>query len=67
MRAREDFLPGAKLSPPQLERLKAALVINDAPSIRQHLQHMVLGYCPRGEVVDWVHLEQRAALAVAAL
>jgi FlaA1/EpsC-like NDP-sugar epimerase len=66
LKARDDFLPWGELSP-QLERLKAALEINDAPSIRQQLQHMVLGYRPRGEVVDWVHLEQRAELAVAAV
>ena len=66
LKARDDFLPWGELSP-QLERLKAALEINDAPSIRQQLQQMVLGYRPRGEVVDWVHLEQRAELAVAAL
>ncbi|VTU38633.1 UDP-N-acetyl-alpha-D-glucosamine C6 dehydratase [Variovorax sp. PBL-H6] len=66
LKARDDFLPWGQLSP-QLERLKAALEINDAPSIRQQLQQMVLGYRPRGEVVDWVHLEQRAELAVAGL
>jgi len=66
LKARDDFLPWGQLSP-QLERLKAALEINDAPSIRQQLQQMVLGYRPRGEVVDWVHLEQRADLAVACL
>ena len=66
LKARDDFLPWGELSP-QLERLKAALEINDAPSIGQHLQHRVLGYRPRGEVVDWVHLEQRAELAVAGL
>ncbi|VTU37473.1 polysaccharide biosynthesis protein [Variovorax sp. RA8] len=66
LKARDDFLSWGALSP-QLERLKAALEINDAPSIRQQLQQMVLGYRPRGEVVDWVHLEQRAELAVAGL
>ena len=66
LKARDEFLPWGQLSP-QLERLKAALEINDAPSIRQQLQHMVLGYRPRGEVVDWVHLEQHAELAVVGL
>lgn len=66
MKACDDFLPWAQLVP-QLERLKAALDSNDAPSIRQYLQQVVSGYRPSGEVVDWVHLEQQAELAVAAL
>ncbi|OUL99429.1 polysaccharide biosynthesis protein [Variovorax sp. JS1663] len=66
MKARDEFLPWAELAP-QLERLQAALDVNDAPLIRQQLQQLVLGYRPGGEVVDWVHLEQRGELALAAL
>ena len=65
MKARDEFLPWSELAP-QLERLQAALDVNDAPLIRQQLQQVVLGYRPGGEVVDWVHLEQRGELVLAA-
>ncbi len=62
MKAHDDFLPWSDLAP-RLEQLKSALEINDVPLIRQQLQHLVLGYRPEGEVVDWVHLEQQAEVA----
>ncbi|GAA4358641.1 nucleoside-diphosphate sugar epimerase/dehydratase [Variovorax defluvii] len=66
MKARDEFLSWSELTP-QLERLQAALDVNDAPLIRQQLQQLVRGYRPGGEVVDWVHLEQRGRLVLSAL
>jgi FlaA1/EpsC-like NDP-sugar epimerase len=66
MKAHDDFLPWAELGP-RLAHLKAALAVNDAPLIRQHLQRLVLGYRPDAGVVDWVHLARQADAAEPAL
>jgi len=64
MKAHEDFLKWGVLGE-RLEALSAALDVNDVPMIRQLLKQMVNGYRPDGEVVDWVHMEQKAAALVA--
>jgi FlaA1/EpsC-like NDP-sugar epimerase len=66
MKARDDFLPWSELAP-RLAHLKAALAVNDAPLIRQHLQRLVRGYQPDAGVVDWVHLARQADAAEPAL
>ncbi|MDL9998085.1 VanZ family protein [Variovorax sp. J22P240] len=58
MKAHEDFLPWDELAL-RLQALTDALDSNDVPAIRELLQQVVLGYRPEGELVDWVHLEQR--------
>ncbi|MDM0103688.1 VanZ family protein [Variovorax sp. J22R24] len=64
MKAHEDFLPWGELAL-RLEALTAALESNDVQLIRELLQQVVLGYRPEGELVDWVHLAQRAEAAAA--
>jgi len=59
MKAHEDFLPWSELDL-RLRALTAALESNDVQLIRELLQQVVLGYRPEGELVDWVHMEQRA-------
>jgi FlaA1/EpsC-like NDP-sugar epimerase len=53
MKAHEDFLPWQKLKS-KLVELETALDANDVPMIRSHLEDIVTGYQPDGEVVDWV-------------
>ncbi len=60
MKAQEDFLPWAELAT-RLQGLGEALTANDVPKIRTLLQELVPGYKPDAEIVDWVHLERRAA------
>ncbi len=35
-----------------------AVETNNVPAMRAQIQHLVPGYQPDGEVVDWVWLEQ---------
>jgi FlaA1/EpsC-like NDP-sugar epimerase len=57
MKAREDFMPWAALSP-QLDILAARLAKNDIPAIRQWLADVVLGYTPESTLVDWLWRQQ---------
>jgi FlaA1/EpsC-like NDP-sugar epimerase len=56
MKAHEEFMPWAELQG-RLNSLHSAMSANDVPVLREILQHLVLGYQPNGDVVDWVHLE----------
>jgi FlaA1/EpsC-like NDP-sugar epimerase len=57
MKAHEEFLPWPELQA-QLTELMQAVETNNVPAMRTHIQHLVPGYQPDGEVVDWVWLEQ---------
>ena len=63
MKAREDCLPWAELEQ-KLQSLQMALDVNDVAVVRAMLQQLVSGYQPSGEIVDWVHLEQEADIAI---
>jgi FlaA1/EpsC-like NDP-sugar epimerase len=63
MKAHEQFLSWPQLEQ-KLNALSIAMSVNDVPMIRGHLQELVSGYQPSGEVVDWVHMAlEREALA----
>jgi len=57
MKAHEEFLPWPELQA-QLTELMQAVETNNVPAMRAHIQRLVPGYQPDGEVVDWVWLEQ---------
>ncbi len=57
MKAHEEFLPWPELQA-QLTELMQAVETNNVPAMRAQIQHLVPGYQPDGEVVDWVWLEQ---------
>jgi FlaA1/EpsC-like NDP-sugar epimerase len=57
MKAHEDFLPWSQLQS-QLTELMRAVETNNVPAIRVHIQNLVPGYQPDGEIVDWVWVEQ---------
>jgi FlaA1/EpsC-like NDP-sugar epimerase len=61
MKAHEAFLPWAELEP-RLAALEVALNANDVAVIRQMMQGLVAGYIPSDDIVDWVFLEQEAAV-----
>ncbi len=63
MKAREDCLPWSELEQ-KLQALQMALDVNDVGVVRAMLQQLVSGYLPSGEIVDWVHLEQEADIAI---
>jgi FlaA1/EpsC-like NDP-sugar epimerase len=63
MKAREDCLPWSELEQ-KLQSLQMALDVNDVAVVRAMLQQLVSGYQPSGEIVDWVHLEQEADIAI---
>ncbi len=63
MKAREDCLPWVELEQ-KLQSLQMALDVNDVAVVRAMLQQLVSGYQPSGEIVDWVHLEQEAEIAI---
>ncbi|TXI66629.1 MAG: NAD-dependent epimerase/dehydratase family protein, partial [Limnohabitans sp.] len=56
MKAHEDFLPWDELRE-WLQRLDAALDVNDVRSIRELLEVLVKDFKPQSDVVDWVWLE----------
>jgi FlaA1/EpsC-like NDP-sugar epimerase len=60
MKAHEEFLPLAELTP-RLHELSKALHCNDVPVIRAMIKELVPGYQPAKEVVDWVFMERSAA------
>ena len=59
MKAHEDFLEWSKLDS-KLDTLTVALNTNDVGLTRLLLRQLVPGYQPEGDIVDWVHLEQKA-------
>ncbi len=61
MKAHEEFIPWAEFEA-KLKALETALDANDLAAIRVMLQHLVVGYCPNEDIVDWVSLERRAEL-----
>jgi FlaA1/EpsC-like NDP-sugar epimerase len=63
MKAQEDCLQWAELEQ-KLKSLQMALDVNDVGVVRAMLQQLVSGYQPSGEIVDWVHLEQEADIAM---
>ena len=63
MKAREDCLLWSELEQ-KLQALQMALDVNDVAVVRAMLQQLVSGYQPSGEIVDWVHLEQEAEIAM---
>jgi len=63
MKAQEDCLPWVELEQ-KLQSLQMALDVNDVAVVRAMLQQSVSGYHPSGEIVDWVHLEQEADIAI---
>lgn len=65
MKARDDYLPWAELEE-KLAALRVALDANDVPVIRRMLEQLVPGYCPSGEIVDWVHVAMEGAAEGAA-
>lgn len=58
MTAHEDFLPWDILKE-QLEVLISSVEADDYVKVRLNLREMVNGYAPDGEIVDWIHLQQR--------
>jgi len=63
MKAQEDCLTWSELEQ-KLQSLQMALDVNDVGVVRAMLQQLVSGYQPSGEIVDWVHLEQEADIAI---
>jgi FlaA1/EpsC-like NDP-sugar epimerase len=55
MKAHEEFLPWPELRD-QLDQLLAAVDTNNVPAMRTHIQHLVPGYQPDTEIVDWIYL-----------
>ncbi|MEW9679316.1 polysaccharide biosynthesis protein [Pseudomonas sp. TE50-2] len=58
MSAREDYLAWSVLKE-RLDQLVAAVSADDYGRVRQLLRETVSGYCPDGEIVDWIHLQRR--------
>lgn len=58
MRANEEFLPWASMKVMLAELLKA-VEGDDYDRVRQLLRETVSGYSPEGEIVDWLHVQQR--------
>jgi FlaA1/EpsC-like NDP-sugar epimerase len=58
MKAHEEFLPWPVLQL-RLAELMIAVDSNDVLQLRMLIQQLVPGYKPDGDLVDWVHLEQR--------
>lgn len=57
MKAQEEYLPWDGLEG-KLTALMAAVEANDVTTIRAHIQELVSGYQPDGDVVDWVWMAQ---------
>lgn len=58
MTAIEDFLSWECLRG-ALDALAMAVKEEDFDKVRQLLRELVSGYCPQGEIVDWVYLQRR--------
>jgi FlaA1/EpsC-like NDP-sugar epimerase len=61
MRAHEEFLPWDLLRS-ELANMEALLDIHDIAAIRATLQKLVAGFQPPSEIVDWVHLQNKASM-----
>jgi hypothetical protein len=59
MKAHEQHLDWLQLEQ-KLNALSLAMSGNDILSIRTIMQHTVNGYEPSSDVVDWVHMAQKA-------
>lgn len=58
MSANEDYLSWEALRA-SLSTLSLAIEEEDFAKVRQLLRELVSGYCPQGEIVDWVYLQRR--------
>lgn len=58
MRANEELLAWDALKA-ALSELLAAVDVDDYDRVRQLLRSTVSGYSPEGEIVDWMHVQQR--------
>lgn len=58
MTASEDYLSWESLRG-ALSSLSLAIEEEDFTKVRQLLRELVSGYCPQGEIVDWVHQQRR--------
>lgn len=58
MSAHEDYLSWEVLRG-RLTELMEAVTRDDYPRVRQLLRDTVAGYTPQGEIVDWIHQQQR--------
>ena len=58
MKAREEFMPWRELEQ-RLKFIEAATISNDLYSIRKEIEHLVSGYEPNQDIVDWVYLERK--------
>lgn len=59
MKAHEEFLPWVELDS-KINTLEAALNIGDVDGARLMLEQLVSGYTPNCDIVDWVHMQQKA-------
>ncbi len=59
MKAREEFIPWMDLEG-KLSALGMVLNVNDVGVIRLMMEQLVPGYTPSRDIVDWVHLAQKA-------
>lgn len=59
MKAHEEFLPWVELDS-KINTLEAALNIGDVDGARLMLEQLVSGYTPNCDIVDWVHVQQKA-------
>jgi FlaA1/EpsC-like NDP-sugar epimerase len=59
MSAKEDFLPWDVLKA-RLSELVAGVDSDDYDRVREVLCAAVSGYCPEGEIVDWLHLQRHS-------
>ena len=62
MKAQEDFLSWPILEE-NLHALTLALNVNDIEAVRCLLEHLVSGYEPNSEIVDWVFMAQNTKLS----
>ena len=61
MKAQEEFIPWVEFES-KLTALEMALNVNDVSVIRLMMEQLVLGYIPSDAILDWVYLEQEAAV-----
>ena len=61
MKAHEEFIPWAEFET-RIKELEMILNVNDVGLIRLMLEQLVIGYNPGDDIVDWVYLEQGAAV-----
>jgi FlaA1/EpsC-like NDP-sugar epimerase len=61
MTAHEDFLSWADLEP-KLNALISTLNDDDVDAIGSMMKHLVMGYSPSSEIIDWVFMEKSSQL-----